>query len=275
MRKRDVGLAVVLLLLACLAAPASSSAAVSCAYSATDHLLTVDAPSSFAGISRSGDAIGVSDGAVQLACSGGTPTVTNTEVVRVSGSMTNRISLAGGPFAPGASPDPDGSPEIKFDYVSPGSIDVFGTNAADRLSLGPVSGINLNGDADVDATGPFTKIVLEGQAGNDLIGPQSDYGATGAVVIASGGGGNDTLVAPSGGAVLHGGAGSDTLIGGRGRDNITGGRGNDVIRAKGGNDIIRARDGTRDRVSCGSGLDSVKADGIDRLHGCERRLRKR
>jgi Ca2+-binding RTX toxin-like protein len=274
MRKREIG-AVAGICLACLATPASSSAVVSCSYSGTDHTLSVAAPSSFVGISRSGEMIAVSDGAVEIACSGGTPTLTNTHLVQVSGSLANRISLAGGPLVPGISPDPDGSPEVKFQYLSPGSIDVFGASAADRFGLGPANGINLNGDPDVDVTGPFTRIVLEGRAGNDVIGPQSDYTPTRALVIESGGLGNDTLLSPPDGAVLHGGAGSDRLIGGRGRDNITGGRGSDLIRGRGGRDLIRARDNTRDRVDCGPGRDSVKADGIDKLQGCERRLVKR
>ncbi len=275
MGKREIGLAAVVGALACLAAPAASSAAVSCVYTGADHTLSVLAPNSFVGIGRSGDSITVTDGAVQIACTGGTPTVANTDFVNVTGSLTNRISLADGAFAPGASPDPDGSPEVTFRYLSPGAIDVFGSPGPDRFGLGPLSGINLNGDGDTDAIGPFTKIVLEGRAGNDVIVPQSNYTATAAIVIATGGGGNDTVTAPPDGAVLHGGAGNDRLMGGRGRDNITGGRGHDLIRGGGGRDLIRARDNTRDRVNCGAGLDSVKADGIDKLKGCERRLVKR
>ena len=262
--------------LACLAAPASSSAAVSCAYSTTDQVLSVSAPGAFAGFSRSGDGIVVSDGAAPVVCSGGVgATVTNTARISVTGSATNRISLAGGPFTPGAVADPDAHPEVKFDFVDRGSIDIFGSGAADVLTLGPADGINLNGDADVDAAGPFTKIVLEGQAGDDTIAPQSDWTPAGALLIASGGAGNDTIVATPSGAVIHGGAGNDRLIGGRGRDNITGGRGKDVIRAGAGRDLIRVRDNTRDRVNCGAGIDRVKADAIDVLKHCERRIRKR
>ena len=56
-------------------------------------------------------------------------------------------------------------------------------------------------------------------------------------------------------------------------DNVTGGRGNDLISSGKGNDLIRSLDGTRDAVRCGSGRDRVKADGIDKLKGCERALR--
>lgn len=275
MLKGATGALAGLCLMACLATPASSFAAVSCAYSGAGQLLTVIAPGSFTGFVRSGDQIVVSDGAVAVPCSGGTPTVTNTSRVVISGSLSNRISLAGGPFAPGAAADPDGSAEIKFEYASPGSIDIFGSNAPDRLTLGPGNGINLNGDADTDASGPFTSIVLEGQGGNDVIGPQSDSAPTGAVVIESGGAGDDTLTSPASGGVLHGSAGDDRLIGSRRRDNITGGRGHDVIRAGGGPDLIRVRDNTRDRVNCGGGVDRVKADRVDVLKRCERRLKKR
>jgi Ca2+-binding RTX toxin-like protein len=276
MRKREIGMAgIACAALAIALAPASALGAVSCHYSNGQNLLTIDAPGAFAGITRAGDAIVVGDGSVNVSCSGSTPIVSSTDRVQVNQSASNRISLSGGPFAPAVSADPDGSPEVKFAYTSPGSMDVFGSASPDRLTLGPAAGINLNGDADVDVTGPFTRIVLEGVRGNDLIAPQAGYTRTPALVIESGGGGRDTLLSPPDGAVLHGGAGRDKLTGGRGRDNITGGRGSDLIRAGRGRDLIRARDNTRDRVNCGPGIDGVKADGIDRLRGCEHRLVKR
>jgi len=255
-----------------LVSTASAFGSVNCSYSGSDRLLTVAAMDSFAGITRSGDVIAVDDGFAPVSCAGGPPTVFKVDRVQVghSGRRGDRINLTGGPFAPGATPEPAGASEIEFVYTDPTVIDIHGSGGADRLALGPASGINLNGDDDVDVSGPFTMIVLEGGAGDDLIGPQSDYSGTGAHLVIAGGGGNDNLIAAPDGGVLHGGAGRDTITGGQSGDNITGGRGKDLIRAGAGRDTIRAIDGTRDRIFCGAGFDKVKVDSIDKLKGCER-----
>jgi hypothetical protein len=252
--------------------PASSFAAVSCSYSRTDRLLKVTAADAFAGVTRAGDAITVDNGFADVSCAGGSPTVFNTDLLQITnaGQRSDRIDLSGGPFGPGATPELGGTSEIEFDYVDPTSIDIHGSPVADRLTLGPASGINLNGDGDVDVSGRFTSIVLEGRAGDDLIGPQSDYSGIGAHTILAGGGGSDTLIASREGGVVHGGARRDEIIGDAGRDNITGGQGSDLIRARGGRDVIRAIDGTKDRIVCGGGFDSVKVDTVDKLKGCER-----
>ena len=50
---------------------------------------------------------------------------------------------------------------------------------------------------------------------------------------------------------------------------MSGGGAPDSIDTGAGDDTIRARDGRRDRVRCGAGTDSVAADPIDLLSGCE------
>jgi hypothetical protein len=47
---------------------------------------------------------------------GGTPTVTNTDQIDAVARSENdiNISLSGGPFAPGATPDPGSTSEIEF-----------------------------------------------------------------------------------------------------------------------------------------------------------------
>jgi Ca2+-binding RTX toxin-like protein len=252
--------------------PASSLAAVSCSYSGADHLLTITAADAFVGLTRAGEAIEVDDGFRPVSCAGGTSNVSNTDRVQVShsGRASDRIDLSGGPFAPGAASQPNGSSEIKFEYASPTGIDIHGSGGPDLLTLGPAGGINLNGDGDVDVTGPFTLIVLEGGPGDDLIAPQADYSGIGAHLIMAGGGGNDRLTAAPEGGVLHGGEGRDVITGSARRDSITGGEGRDLIRAGGGRDIVRAIDGTRDRINCGGGFDRVKVDTVDKLKGCER-----
>jgi dipeptidyl aminopeptidase/acylaminoacyl peptidase len=53
--------------------------------------------------------------------------------------------------------------------------------------------------------------------------------------------------------------------------------GNDLVRARSGDDLVLVHDSRRDVVICGPGRDTVRADRLDRLAGCEviRRGRKR
>jgi RTX calcium-binding nonapeptide repeat (4 copies)/Divergent InlB B-repeat domain len=115
-----------------------------------------------------------------------------------------------------------------------------GGQRADRLDGGP------GGDA------------LYGRAGNDRI---------------RGFGGADCLLGERGSDLVQGGSGADTVSGGPGDDALDGGSGPDVIEGGRGRDRILAVDGSRDTVSCGPGRDSVRADRVDRVTGCERRLR--
>jgi hypothetical protein len=268
----SVGVMVVLL------SPAASSAAVSCSYSGADHLLTVVSTNvSIAQVNRSGDAIVVSDLLKPpIGCAGGSPSISNTDRVLLrptNGGSGTDVNLTGGPFAPGATLEPDGSSEIEFDFVGDGIVDVNGTPGADVLTWGPNDGLNLNfgfnGDHDVDVTPSPSKdgfIEANGAGGPDLIQAQVD--SSGAGIVSDGGPGNDTLIAPPAGGILYAGRGRDKVIGG-GFDLISGGRGKDLIRAGQGVDEIDAVDGAKDRIFCGSGRDNVTADRVDKLHGCE------
>jgi hypothetical protein len=51
---------------------------------------------------------------------------------------------------------------------------------------------------------------------------------------------------------------------------VVGGPGIDHISTRAGNDTIDVADGRRDVVRCGAGKDTVKADTLDLLTGCER-----
>lgn len=75
--------------------------------------------------------------------------------------------------------------------------------------------------------------------------------------------GNDTLNAQDGDDVLAGDEGADVLNGGVGNDRLTGGPGADGLDGGAGSDIILARDGTRDRIACGDGADSLDLDLVD------------
>jgi Ca2+-binding RTX toxin-like protein len=257
--------------LAWLTSATPASAAVSCHYSPPNRLLEVTATDAFTRVVRVGDAIEIDDGHELVKCTGPTPTVLDSDRVQIThtGSSADVLDLRGGPFAPGASLEPQGSPEIEFEYVGPTFLDVRGTQAADRLSFA-AGGINLNGDDDTDVTGQFSVLLVEGTGGEDVISPQADYASAAARRVLLGGGDRDTLTATPDGAFLHGGNGRDRLIGGARADNLTGGRGRDLIRGGKGRDLVRAIDDFRDRVSCGPGFDRAKVDGIDRVRGCER-----
>jgi hypothetical protein len=98
-------------------------------------------------------------------------------------------------------------------------------------------------------------------------------------LIASGGDGNDGLVAGAVGSTLVGGRGRDVLVGGRGQDKLRGGsgpdrlapgRGLDLVSGGGGGDAIRTRDRSVDRIRCGGGRDRVRVDRLDWMGlGCE------
>jgi Ca2+-binding RTX toxin-like protein len=257
--------------LAWLASAAPASAAVRCHYSPPNRLLEVTATDAFTRVVRVGDAIEIDDGQQLAKCTGPTPTVLDSDRVQIThtGSSADVIDLRGGPFSPGASLEPQGSPEIEIEYVGPTFLNVRGTQAADRLSFG-AGGINLNGDDDTDVTGQFSVLLVEGRGSDDLLSPQPDYTTAAGRRVMLGGAGRDRLIATPDGAFLHGGNGRDRLIGGARADNLTGGRGNDLIRGGKGRDLIRAIDNRKDRVSCGPGFDRAKVDGVDRIKGCER-----
>jgi hypothetical protein len=114
---------------------------------------------------------------------------------------------------------------------------VAGTPGADRIDGGP------GGD------------VIRGLGGNDRI---------------RGLGGPDCLFGGNGSDTLNGGPGDDAVLGGAGADTLTGGAGRDRLNGGPGPDRILAADGARDVVVCGAGRDSVRADRVDALSGCER-----
>jgi Ca2+-binding RTX toxin-like protein len=209
------------------------------------------------------------------------------------------LLLGGGPFAPGATAEPEGDSEIEVEFVGDDIfIAVRGTGLADQFEWRPGPdrhlGLNLNpsvaGDQDVDVTvaGDLAALNAVGRGGDDSILSAPDALLPNDGVFSTGGSGDDRLEAPrDGGGLLQGGPGDDLLIGGMrgdllegggGKDQISGaggndriepGSGRDVIRAGSGHDHIEARDSIRDIVRCGSGPDFVKADKRDRLRGCE------
>lgn len=284
-----------------------AQARMGCSYAgAPTNRLTVTADrGAFGEIYRRGSEIMVGESLEHpRLCSGGEPTVLNTDTIKVvtrGGFSFVELDLGGGAFGPGATPEADGASEVEIVFSGRGAFaSVRGTSRADEFHWGPggvQAGLNLNprnsGDQDVDVTvrGRFSFLVAVGAAGDDTIIPApGGVGPNEAGVFSDGGTGNDLLIAPpSGGGTLEGGPGKDRLIGGSdflgdnldggsgndrvvggaGPDVIKGGRGRDLLSGGRGRDRINSRDSTRDRVRCGPGRDRVKADRRDRLGGCE------
>jgi RTX calcium-binding nonapeptide repeat (4 copies) len=239
-------------------------------------------------------------------CRGDMPTVLNTDTIEIklrTDEDSVDVLLAGGSFAPGATPEPEGASEIEIDiewqsrFAFLGTVQ--GTRRADEFHWGPgldrQPGLNLNpleaGDADVDVTahGGFDPLLtVEGGGGDDTIIPAPGPKFPNLGVFTEGGPGDDRLAGfPNSGAILVGDEGNDVLTGGRGMDDlrglsgrdrldgrggadlIDGGRGRDLIFGGPGRDRILARDSWRDKLRCGAGRDRVRPDRRDRLRGCE------
>jgi len=106
---------------------------------------------------------------------------------------------------------------------------------------------------------PPAKGALKGRCANSLRGTS----------------GKDNILGTNGGDRIRTLAGNDTVDGRGGRDCLLPGRGKDFVRGGTKADHIIARDGSRDRIRCGPGRDTVKADRKDRARGCERVRRPR
>jgi Ca2+-binding RTX toxin-like protein len=114
---------------------------------------------------------------------------------------------------------------------------------------------------------------IDGLAGNDtLFGDRCGLKATSSrrAATAGAGDGNDRLNGGPGNDTLYGSGGKDTLVGGAGNDTLVGGKGGDSLKGGAGADTLNAKDRVRDRIDCGKGRDTVKADKRDRLRSCER-----
>lgn len=169
-------------------------------------------------LSRAADAITL-DGS---AC--GTATVGNTDTISVGGTGQGQpddftVDLAGGPFAPGLTPETDGGePEIEITVDLPGGglVHVEGGPEADRITFG-AAGANLNagepvGDADLVLVGEGS-FTVAGHEGADRLSVAGGDGTGSAIpsIPVNGGPGNDTLAGAAGGSALDGGDGTDTV----------------------------------------------------------------
>jgi Ca2+-binding RTX toxin-like protein len=168
-------------------------------------------------------------------------------------------------------------------FGGPGKDDLFG-GAGNDIIIGGEGADRMSGAAGVDLmNGEAGNDRMRGGLGNDRMrgkaGADTMFGGLGNDLVDGGANndqvygeaGRDKLIGGLGNDRLSGGAGNDSLAGGSGRDLLIGGAGLDSLRGGPGNDTIRARDGKRDTIDCGSGKDTVVADRIDSVRGCEKR----
>ena len=185
-----------------------------------------------------------------------------------------KLQLIGGPFAPGATLESAGFPEIEIDWISAGGVlEVTGTPFTDAFRWGANGGINfdpgLNGDRDIDVnpSGELPILIGNGLGGEDRLTVQARR--VDGIPFEEGGRGDDLLRTGRGGGLMLGGAGKDRLIGGRRFDLLSAGTGHDRIKTGRGGDLVLTADGARDFVFCGRGFDFAKVDARDVVRGCE------
>jgi Ca2+-binding RTX toxin-like protein len=174
---------------------------------------------------------------------------------------------------PGPSSPP--SPTAKA-LVGPAEARTFRPGACARDLLGSPEGDRLTGTPLGDSIfGLQGDDALRGGRGDDCM-----FGGTGSDRLAGSAGrdrllGDDSRRGVGGDDRLAGNSGNDLLTGGPGNDRLSAGGGHNRLYGGLGNDRLKAVNHQRDRLSCGRGLDSVRADRIDRVFGCERVHRRR
>jgi hypothetical protein len=222
-------------------------------------------------VRRSGDEIVAGYGRREVRC--GHPTVHSVDTVRVLESEFH-IDIRGGRFAPGATPEGDGSSEIEFEAaIGGGFFFVHFGDGADRVEAGRIGqgvGLNLNPeeahpDADIVVAGdedavPEPRLFLG--RGDDTV----DLGSTA---------GFDGLLGHYSFPEVHAGPGADRIRGGPGFDRAYGGPGPDRITSRGAPDSVDVLGGGADVVDCGQADDYLVWGHEDSAHDCEHRSHTR
>ena len=132
-----------------------------------------------------------------------------------------------------------------------------GTDLADYSGANAAVAVNLDNKANDGVAGEKDNVLADVE---DVLGSDFNDVLTGSKRANQfeGGDGNDRLT---------GKAGADGLIGGRGADRLIGGKGPDLLDGGPAPDRLLSRDGHADEVDCGSSVDHVKGDRVDRLAG--------
>jgi hypothetical protein len=141
-----------------------------------------------------------------------------------------------------------------------------GVAAAGTVSStgGVITFAGVAGNETVNVTQTGGSVVFSGDVAASPSCPGASCPAAGvASIVMSGAGGGDTFSLDNTvtiGATLQGGAGADVLRGGTRADVVQGGA---------DDDRLEVRDGGPDGAACGGGADTVIADTIDSISGCE------
>jgi Ca2+-binding RTX toxin-like protein len=233
--------------------PTQARAAVTCTRDgATDRLQINLADNDYVYLSRDADNIKVQTlsgmNLITVTCTGGTPTVNNTDRVNIDGSAGANylfVILSSGRFQPGASNEPGPSDEIEF-HVDLGlggsSNQMFITGAPvgqSSIIRAGTEGINLNAfedqgrDADMDIVpGAYLQVngssvlpnVISGAGGlgtGDPYPQTLDLRGWDVPEVLTGGTAGDYIDAGDGKDLVSGGEGEDTLVGGDQKDTLS------------------------------------------------------
>jgi hypothetical protein len=210
----------------------------------------------------------VQEGTAAVACTGGAPTATNTDLIVVNDtsgqSAAVRIDLVAGPFAPGATDEAGTSDEIELQAnMGAGSGDTLvlvGSNGSDFWRLGKTAagdGVNLNAGSETSGVVPGRDFDLE------------YFGVDGHLPI-NGSTSGDTVLADGGPEFAgplttpldyleEGGSGNDTVVGSEDDDIIEPGVGDDDVGGGAGDDRYLESEGEGDDdVDLGPGVDSYE-----------------
>lgn len=238
-----------------------------CGVSSGTLLIQVDSRKALIALSvDSGNIVVESEfGVMSCVDESGTPAnVLNTDLIWVYGQaefLVVVVNLGGGPFAPGLTPEEEGSSEIEIrvDWPRPSKnqrlehsvVVVLGSSGADDIATGKKINesvaINLNAgesqdDLDLTAGTPstslgFGRMVVAGRGGSDRL-----TGSRAAIQFERflGGPGNDLIRGGAGIDLVEGQGGSDLLYGDADRDFVRGGPGNDHCLGGPGADQVKA-----------------------------------
>jgi Ca2+-binding RTX toxin-like protein len=208
------------------------------------------------------------------------------------------VDRGGAPVPPPSGPSPTAA-----DLLGPAEENTLDPGACANEKLGTPDGDRLDGTASGDSLfglqgsdilnglrrddclfGGIGSDRLAGGEGDDRLLGDDSKGGVGGNDVVSGDSGADLLLGGSGDDRLTGGSGNDRLSGNNGKDRLSGGSGNDRLTAgRGrnrllggpGNDTLSAANGRTDRLSCGRGRDTARADRADVVRDCERVRRRR
>jgi Ca2+-binding RTX toxin-like protein len=176
----------------------------------------------------------------------------------------------------------DGADKLDATGLTTARVDLRGGDGADTLLGGPASDTLNGGGGDDTLAGNAGADSIAGGAGLD----RADFSGTPLTISLNdlpddgtpGEGDNvrsdveDVTADPgaSGTARITGSDAGNIITMGSGGGTLTGGAGNDTLAGGPADDSIDARDGFADRVSCGTGIDTVKADQLDQVYAsCE------